>query len=461
MHFSTWFWKKSRENSTPFMHTADTTSATPTPCSNKHLLAALAVATQSLSLLAEEDISDEDGHVLIAKGHQLTAELLERLTRRRLDRPPETCIRVEHGVTAVDLEHAMVTMCQKSSILALTVGGEFSRLRRIFREMPLSPFALLMLSVQRRVRPESFFHALLASIVAGTLALRNERSGLDPLSAVLAGLLHDVGEMYLNPQNLVHVSDVDSARWMEISKHPEIGMQLIRECTGCPEDVARAVCEHHEMLDGSGFPRGLSGDAISPLGQLLSLVETVCRTAQAHDNQGARVRLAVSFVAGEFPPQLVHSLLAPIKGTLVAEVSLPTSFDMTSALERARSISQCLTDASAHLEHDVLSAVSTEHTRAVVDFAREHVHKLQLSWEATGIGTYFSGDLPKTSSAEEYELAYHDLDVASHELKWRMRRLSRTLAAMSHSLPPPLPGVLVAVISALEVRSRSRGQATT
>ena len=42
-----------------------------------------------------------------------------------------------------------------------------------------------------------------------------------------------------------------------------------------PKEAVRAVLEHHELLDGSGYPRGLVGDAISPLGRLLSLAEVV------------------------------------------------------------------------------------------------------------------------------------------------------------------------------------------
>ena len=41
------------------------------------------------------------------------------------------------------------------------------------------------------------------------------------------------------------------------------------------KEIVRAIVEHHERLDGSGYPRGLAGDALSPLGRVLALAEVV------------------------------------------------------------------------------------------------------------------------------------------------------------------------------------------
>lgn len=402
---------------------------------------------------AAEDICDVEGQRLVVQGHNLPVDLQERLKRRFLTKPLEACIGVDGGVTAFDIERAAVVMCQSSAFLALEVGSDFTRLRRLLRSISLSPFASLMLSVQKAVKTESFYHAVLCGILAGTLALRDESATLNPESAVHAALLHDIGEMYLNPANLGHVSGVDTDRWMEIATHPEIGMRLIKQFTACPTEVWQAVYEHHEKLDGSGYPRWLSGDALSPLGRLLSLVETVAGILKTPDNQGVRVKLAVSFVSGEFDRQLVHAMLAPIQGSLVAEVALPATFNETTALDRARLISRCLDEASLHVENVVPPSLAVDQMRAIVEFAREHVAKLKLSWEATGIDAYFAADHRIASSPDEDEESYLDLDVASHELKWRMRSLARHLGFLSRRIPPPVPSMLKAAISSLEVES--------
>jgi hypothetical protein len=435
------------------MHPRVPTGENPSFHGNVHFLAILATASRSLTMRAAEDICEVKGQLLVARGHDLSADLLERLKRRLLAKPLEACIRVDDGVTAFDIERAAVVMCQSSAFLALEVGSDFVRLRRLLRSVSLSPFASLMLSVQRAVKTESFHEAVLCSILAGTLALRDESSTLNPESAVHAGLLHDIGEMYLNPDNLGHVSGVDTDRWTEIATHPEIGMRLIKQFTACPAEVWQAVYEHHEKLDGSGYPRWLIGDALSPLGRLLSLVVTVAGILKTPDNQGVRAKLAVSFVSGEFDLQLVHAMLSPIHGSPVAEVALPASFDETVARNRARSISRCLDAAFHHVENVVLPSLAVDQMRVVVEFARQHITKLKLSWEATGIDAYFAANRRPVSSPDEDEESYLDLDVASRELKWRMRSLARHLGLMSRNLPPPMPSMLKAAISALEVES--------
>jgi hypothetical protein len=50
---------------------------------------------------------------------------------------------------------------------------------------------------------------------------------------------------------------------------------LVDRFTEYPKEVVRAIVEHHERLDGSGYPRGLAGDAIGALGRVLGIAEVV------------------------------------------------------------------------------------------------------------------------------------------------------------------------------------------
>ncbi|MDE1893362.1 MAG: HD domain-containing protein [Xanthomonadaceae bacterium] len=422
----------------------------PSPPTSEPFLAALAIASESLTVRALDDIFDAAGVLLVSREHELPVAVQQRLARRHLARPMEACIGIDGGVTALDIEAAAVAMCQGSAFLALLVGADLARLQALLRSMWLSPFASLVLSVQRAVKAETFEHAVLCAMLAGTLALRDKRSAVSPESAVHAGLLHDVGEMYLNPDKPGHGSGMDTDRWVEMAQHPEVGARLIEQFTEGPSEVWRAVHEHHERLDGSGYPRGLGGDAMSPLGRLLSLVEAVCGILRAPDNQGRRVKLAVSFVAGEFDPHLVSIMLAPIGASLAAKVALPASFDEAAALERARSIRQCLDVASHHLDHVTPASLTVDKMDGVVAFARRHVARLALSWAATGIDTYFAFNRCLSSSPGEDEASYLDLEVASRELKWRMRSLARHVGLMLRNLPPPIPDTLMAAMAALD-----------
>ena len=57
--------------------------------------------------------------------------------------------------------------------------------------------------------------------------------------------------------------------------HPLTSSMLVDRFADYPKEIVRAIVEHHERLDGSGYPRGIAGDAMSPLGRVLALAEVV------------------------------------------------------------------------------------------------------------------------------------------------------------------------------------------
>jgi putative nucleotidyltransferase with HDIG domain len=88
----------------------------------------------------------------------------------------------------------------------------------------------------------------------------------------LGALLHDIGELHLPMQ--VHTAAVltDEERRV-IERHPDLGMRMVREIGGVPDEVLRIVGEHHERLDGRGYPNGLRGRQIYEGSQLVGVLD--------------------------------------------------------------------------------------------------------------------------------------------------------------------------------------------
>jgi HD-GYP domain-containing protein (c-di-GMP phosphodiesterase class II) len=88
----------------------------------------------------------------------------------------------------------------------------------------------------------------------------------------LSGLLHDVGKVQV-PDEILKASRALSVRETKILKrHTENGYSLLTACNFDPVVVTGAL-EHHERLDGSGYPDGKRGDEISPLSRALALID--------------------------------------------------------------------------------------------------------------------------------------------------------------------------------------------
>ena len=73
----------------------------------------------------------------------------------------------------------------------------------------------------------------------------------------MAGYLHDLGKAMMPMEVLNKPSGLDEHEWEEARKHPVHAYELLRDTPGVPEKVVRAIYEHHERNDGSGYPRGL------------------------------------------------------------------------------------------------------------------------------------------------------------------------------------------------------------
>ncbi len=100
----------------------------------------------------------------------------------------------------------------------------------------------------------------------------------------LSALLHDVGKAEI-PTEILQAPRKLTAEEFEVMKaHPSIGGRLIREVNRLGEDIAQGALEHHEKLDGSGYPGGRH--VISFSGQLIGLID--CYEALTNEDRPYR-----------------------------------------------------------------------------------------------------------------------------------------------------------------------------
>ena len=87
-----------------------------------------------------------------------------------------------------------------------------------------------------------------------------EELGLPPgrlRTLAVGGLLHDIGKLSVPDEILKKPGSLEPAEYVAIQKHPENGRNLLRELGGFGDGVLRLVHDHHERLDGTGYPGGL------------------------------------------------------------------------------------------------------------------------------------------------------------------------------------------------------------
>jgi PAS domain S-box-containing protein/putative nucleotidyltransferase with HDIG domain len=90
----------------------------------------------------------------------------------------------------------------------------------------------------------------------------------------LAGIVHDVGKINVPAEILSNPGRLSEAQYQLVREHAEAGYAILKG-VDFPWPLAEIVRQHHERLDGSGYPRGLKGDEILPEAQILSVADVV------------------------------------------------------------------------------------------------------------------------------------------------------------------------------------------
>ena len=112
--------------------------------------------------------------------------------------------------------------------------------------------------------------ARLARAIAQEMALSE-----DDMSAVYhAGLIHDLGKISVPAEILSNPGKLCAEAMSLVRKHPESGSRIL-ERVKFPWPIARIILEHHERLDGSGYPKGLSGGGICKEARILAVADVV------------------------------------------------------------------------------------------------------------------------------------------------------------------------------------------
>ncbi len=128
--------------------------------------------------------------------------------------------------------------------------------------------------------PFTYHHSLGVTEVAVAIATE---LGLQPdrISLVRrAAFLHDIGKLAVPNQILDKRGKLDAREWVIITRHPKISGSILQR-VGAFRELACLAAEHHERLDGSGYPLGLKAEDLSLESRVIALAD--CYSAMAED----------------------------------------------------------------------------------------------------------------------------------------------------------------------------------
>ncbi len=110
----------------------------------------------------------------------------------------------------------------------------------------------------------------LASAIASEMSLSaNQIEGIK-----MAGIVHDLGKIQVPAEILNRPGKISELEFEIIKTHPQVGFDLLKEIE-FPWPIAQIIYQHHEKMDGSGYPQGLKGDEILLEARILTVADIV------------------------------------------------------------------------------------------------------------------------------------------------------------------------------------------
>ncbi len=236
---------------------------------------------------------------------------------------PPTVTRYQEGLQQADTVYKQ-TLTQSSKALAdikngsdvgLTVAKDMINglTELIMAEDMVSAMGSLLGT--QDIDDKSVLHAMNVAVLAMLLGRQFDFSQEQIKILGMAGLLHDIGEQLLPPDLLKKRSmRMDSHERQMFQQHVELGLTILEQFPELPHTVAQVIRQHHERIDGSGYPGGVRGDRLSLSSKIIMVVEeyeSLINASDVRNNKSPAEALSHLYLNSKtiYPEEIVVALI--------------------------------------------------------------------------------------------------------------------------------------------------------
>lgn len=386
---------------------------------NEHCVDRIFDLANTKPIIASEDIYDANGTKLWAKGHEISAQLKERLAQRRLRTPLELSLEIEGSITTGIIVDDCLQAIDNSPVLPRIAGSQLARATLSRLRMVKLPGAIrLLLSVTQNGLDKSYQNALYTLAISAGFAAQHNFADRELEMLLVAALLHDLGEIYIDPDYVNSGRVITPAEWASMASHPMVGHAVARDIGKLPEAVTKGIAQHHERLDGSGYPAMLTKAEMSPLGRIVATADAVAAILlRAEESAAYQTTLALKIVPEEFDRQCVNFIADAIKALAVDKTP---GARRTCGTCRVRPTVERLR-ASAALIQQLIAEAPGGAVQSALHMAHSICLNVEKALRSTGVEQLLLdkafGDGISCAEACDVE----------REIHWRLRHLARNL----------------------------------
>lgn len=157
---------------------------------------------------------------------------------------------------------------------------------------------LHLISQAGKEQESMYFHVLNVSILSMMLAKSLKFSAEEVKWVGLGAMFHDIGKLKIPSQILRKTTALTTPELNFLKLHPKLGLELVNLTNQFPPEAKPILEQHHEYLDGSGYPAGLKADQINKLARVVAAVnefDNLCHPADMSQAKSPHHALSAMF----------------------------------------------------------------------------------------------------------------------------------------------------------------------
>jgi hypothetical protein len=423
---------------------------------NPHYLDHVVAVSATHAVEVTEDIYAGNGMKLLARGAHVDAQMRERLLAHKLHKPLEDCVEVVGGVIPARFGPIAEGLIERYPLVRTLCTHERAQpvaatLSTLTMTIPMQS----LLTVYASYQEDRLQHTVGVAMLALALARKLLPGDADAHRALaLAGLVHDVGELYIDPEYLRRDVPLGPEQWRHIVSHPLVAHRVLRDMVGAGRAVAEAVLYHHERLDGFGYPYGMRQRELPLHGQILAVSEWLMALVESDTTPLSHARLSAALMPGEFNRSVLEILASAARTSDEVVSAMGVPLPLEQAIPRAQRIADTLQRfeqtrpwIDAHIER------AGAQLKNLLEIGLDRMLRIRTAFSSTGLDVGDPEVVLRELAALQDAQIHIEVVTVVRELGWRMRELEREQLLRASTLTGPDQAVIRELIQRLRASS--------
>lgn len=226
-----------------------------------------------------QDIKDKNGLLLIGANMQLTYKLIEKLRQYGISKVPIYVSSQNMSDLISDVDVNETFRHQLLNNVGIIVEKHIKdtsaqqRILEIIADFVKDDILLSLLIEIKTIGHNVFQHTLNVFALSMLMGLKNHFPVDRLIVLAEASLLHDIGKKFLPKEIFDNFRNLDEEGKKTYEQHPLFGYEYLHSLGKFPNEVERIILQHHEKLDGSGYPNKLKGQDIHKMAQIIAIAD--------------------------------------------------------------------------------------------------------------------------------------------------------------------------------------------